>query len=182
MAAFRAVLLSAVVCLALLASDRNAAALVPAPKPFAGGRGLVLDAVAECGVFDGKFQCRPATGGKLFGKGGSIGGEAPGGGSSTWSAPSGIWPGGNNGQAPQAMPADPNACQGGMVGTPPNCQCPENSELLGGNCVHYTASTCSKGLAANALPQACANVEEKTSCKLRDDGLKDCCCVTYNKF
>ena len=69
-----------------------------------------------------------------------------------------------------------------MVGTPPNCQCPESSELLGGNCVHYTASSCSKGLAANDPPQACANVEEKTSCRLRDDGLKDCCCVTYDKF
>ena len=44
-------------------------------------------------------------------------------------------------------------CQRGMVGTPPNCHCPKNSELLGGNCVHYTA-TCSNGLAADAPPQA----------------------------
>jgi hypothetical protein len=69
-----------------------------------------------------------------------------------------------------------------MVGTPPNCKCPESSELLGGNCVHYTASSCSKELTADAQPQACANVEEKISCKLRDDGLKDCCCVSYDKF
>jgi hypothetical protein len=54
--------------------------------------------------------------------------------------------------------------------------------LLGGNCVRYTASACSNGLAVDALPQACRGVEEKLSCKLREDGLKDCCCVTYNKF
>ena len=69
-----------------------------------------------------------------------------------------------------------------MVGTPPNCRCPENSELLGGNCVHYTASACSKGLASDALPQACQGVEEKLSCTMRQDGMKDCCCVTYDKF
>ena len=47
-----------------------------------------------------------------------------------------------------------------MIGTPPNCRCPLNSELLGGNCVRYTASTCSNALAADALPQACAGIEE----------------------
>jgi hypothetical protein len=91
-------------------------------------------------------------------------------------------PGPDSGQAPQSAPVDASQCQGGMVGTPPNCKCPESSELLGGNCVHYTASSCSKELTADAQPQACANIEEKISCKLRDDGLKDCCCVTYNKF
>jgi hypothetical protein len=68
-----------------------------------------------------------------------------------------------------------------MVATPPNCRCPQNSELLGGNCVHYTASACSNGLAADALPQSC-RVEEKLSCTLRQDGLQNCCCVTYDKF
>jgi hypothetical protein len=72
-------------------------------------------------------------------------------------------------------------CQGGMVGTPPNCHCPKNSELLGGNCVHYTA-TCSNGLAADAPPQACAGAEEKLACKIRQDGLKGCCCLTYSKM
>ena len=38
-------------------------------------------------------------------------------------------------------PPDGTACQGGMVGTPPNCSCPPSSELLGGNCVRYTATT-----------------------------------------
>ena len=75
-----------------------------------------------------------------------------------------------------------STCQHGMVGTPPNCHCPQNSELLGGNCVHYTASACSNGLATDALPQACRRVEEKLACKMRDDGLKDCCCVTYDQF
>jgi hypothetical protein len=69
-----------------------------------------------------------------------------------------------------------------MVGTPPDCRCPPSSELLGGNCVRYTASACSNGLAADALPQACRGVEEKLSCTMRNDGLKDCCCVTYDKF
>jgi hypothetical protein len=69
-----------------------------------------------------------------------------------------------------------------MVATPPNCRCPQNSELLGGNCVHYTASACSNGLAAAALPQSCRSVEEKLSCTLRQDGLQNCCCVTYDKF
>jgi hypothetical protein len=69
-----------------------------------------------------------------------------------------------------------------MVGTPPNCRCPESTEQLGGICVRYTASTCSNGLAVNAPPEACQGVEEKVSCKLRDDGLKDCCCITYDKF
>jgi len=72
-------------------------------------------------------------------------------------------------------------CQHGMVGMPPNCHCPTNSELLGGNCVHYTA-TCHSGLAADANPQACPGAEEKLACKMRQDGLKDCCCLTYDKM
>ena len=72
-------------------------------------------------------------------------------------------------------------CQHGMVGTPPNCHCPTNSELLGGNCVHYTA-TCHSGLAAHANPQACPGAEEKLACKMRQGGLKDCCCLTYEKM
>ena len=72
-------------------------------------------------------------------------------------------------------------CERGMVGTPPNCHCPKNSELLGGNCVHYTA-TCSNGLAADAAPQVCAHAEEKLACKMRQDGLKDCCCLLYDKM
>ena len=101
--------------------------------------------------------------------------------------PEGTWQGqtvpGESGQGAVGVPADPGtACQNGMVGTPPNCRCPPNSELLGGNCVHYTASACSNGLAADALPQSCRGVEEKLSCTLRQDGLKNCCCVTYDKF
>ena len=71
-------------------------------------------------------------------------------------APGGIMPGPDGGQVPQSAPVDPSQCQGGMVGTPPNCKCPESSELLGGNCVHYTASSCTKELTADAQPQACA--------------------------
>lgn len=72
-------------------------------------------------------------------------------------------------------------CEHGMVGTPPGCHCPKNSELLGGNCVHYTA-TCSNGLAADFTPQPCAGADEKLACKMRQDGLKDCCCLTYDKL
>jgi hypothetical protein len=83
---------------------------------------------------------------------------------------------------PATMPdAAQTTCQGGMVGMPPNCSCPKNSELLGGNCVHYTA-TCSNGLSADSLPQACQSAEEKLSCKMRQDGLKDCCCLLYDKL
>ena len=173
--------LPALVCLALLLQAHDAAALVQALKPSAGGRGLVLDAVMECGVFDGKFQCRPSRRDKLFGKGASPGGAATQG-ASPETTPGGIMPGPDGGQAPQSVPVDPSQCQGGMVGTPPNCKCPQSSELLGGNCVHYTASSCTKELTADAQPQACAGIEEKVSCKLREDGLKDCCCVTYDKF
>jgi hypothetical protein len=72
-------------------------------------------------------------------------------------------------------------CQHGMVGAPPACHCPKDSELLGGNCVHY-AARCSNGLAANINPQPCPGEDEKLACKLRNDGLKDCCCLTYDKM
>lgn len=180
MRVFRACVLPALVCLVLLAPGHNATAVVQAPKPSAGGRGLVLDAVMECGVFDGKFQCRPARGGAAFGKAATPGAKIPS--QSDLPPPPMPWPGNPSGQPVQGGTSDPNACQGGMVGTPPNCRCPESTEQLGGICVRYTASTCSNGLAVNAPPQACQGVEEKVSCKLRDDGLKDCCCVTYDKF
>jgi hypothetical protein len=181
MRVFRAFVLNAGATLLLLAAGSySAAALVQALKPSGGGRGLVLDAVMECGVFDGKFQCRPATGGKLFGKGATPGAKIP---SQSDPPPAPMpWPGNPGGQAVQGGTSDPNACQGGMVGTPPNCRCPDSTEQLGGICVRYTASTCSKGLAVNALPEACQGVEEKISCTMRNDGLKDCCCVTYDKF
>jgi hypothetical protein len=84
---------------------------------------------------------------------------------------------------PSGRPEAANpTCQHGMVGTPPNnCHCPKNSELLGGNCVHYSA-TCSKGLAADFIPQPCEGADEKLACKMRQDGFKDCCCLTYDKL
>lgn len=181
---FRAFVLNAGATLLLLAFGSNtAAALVQAPEPSsAGAPGLILKAAIECGVFDGKFQCRPVRGGaRQFGKSAKPGDdlEKP---TSPETAPGGLLPGTGGGQAVQGGTPDPNACQGGMVGTPPNCRCPESTEQLGGICVRYTASTCSNGLAVNASPEACQGVEEKISCKLREDGLKDCCCVTYDKF
>jgi hypothetical protein len=178
----RALVLPALVVGLLVAlGSHNATALLPALKPSsAKAPGLVLDAVMECGTFDGKFQCRPSRGGRLFGKGAVPGDEAKEARPEPESG--GVLPGTGAGQAVQGAPADPNQCQGGMVGTPPNCRCPESTEQLGGICVRYTASTCSNGLAVNALPEACQGVEEEISCKLREDGLKDCCCITYDKF
>ena len=141
-----------------------------------------------CGTFDGKFSCRSdSKAGTQHGKNApavptATPEPAPDATGEQYTTPpaAGTWsteatPGG----APDAAGS---ACQHGMIGTPPNCRCPESSELLGGNCVRYTASACSSGLASDALPQACRGVEEKLSCRMREDGLKDCCCVTYDKF
>jgi hypothetical protein len=176
-----AVVLSALVFLPLVALNGSGAdAFVHAMRATSGHEQRLIVAVAfECGVFDGKFQCRPARGGKQFGKGATPGApEEP-----QATAPEAPPPSPDGTQGTQGWTSDTaTACQGGMVGTPPNCQCPENSELLGGNCVRYTASACNNALAADAVPQACRGIEEKLSCKLRADGLKDCCCVTYDKF
>ena len=85
-------------------------------------------------------------------------------------------------EPPGTPEATNTTCQHGMVGTPPNnCHCPKNSELLGGNCIHYSA-TCRNGLAADFTPQPCEGADEKLACKMRQDGLKDCCCLTYDKL
>jgi hypothetical protein len=81
-----------------------------------------------------------------------------------------------------AAEAVSGGCEHGMVGTPPKCHCPPNSELLGGNCVHYTATMCQKELPVNVNPEPCQDLEAKLSCKMRQDGLKDCCCLTYDKL
>lgn len=143
-----------------------------------------LEAKYVCGVFEGTYTCRyersakPRVKGAVPGKQQSD--EPPPPSEQVAPAP-GTWGTPDSGSG--TPPADSGtACKYGMVGTPPNCRCPPNSELLGGNCVRYTASACSNGLAADAMPQACRGVEEKLSCRMRDDGLKDCCCVTYEKF
>jgi len=145
---------------------------------------MPLKAKYVCGVFEGTYTCRYERSSKP-----KVKGAVPGRQQSTEpaTAPSeqiapapGTWETQNTPAG--TPPADATGCQYGMVGTPPNCRCPPNSELLGGNCVRYTASTCSNGLAADTMPQACRGVEEKLSCRMRDDGLKDCCCVTYDKF
>ena len=139
-----------------------------------------------CGNFDGKFTCRSdSSAAKQFGKNANpaapAGADSPGDSIGAQDAPPPVG-GWNTEQGTAGGTQDAAGCQHGMVGTPPNCQCPKNSELLGGNCVHYTASACSGGLASDAMPQACRSAEEKVSCTMRQDGLKDCCCVTYDKF
>jgi len=178
--------LSAFSSLMLFGLGGDAAAFVRAvPPPPLDERGLIVDAVLECGMFDGRFQCRAATGGTPHGKSapGAVRRPPPAESPGPWTGdttPGGAAP--EPGQAPAEAPAGAAAtCQNGMVGTPPNCSCPESSELLGGNCVHYTAA-CKNGLPADAPPPQCGRAEEKLACKARSDGLKDCCCITYDKF
>jgi hypothetical protein len=206
------------------------AALVCA-LPLALGGDRVM-AAFECGMFDGKFQCRAAPGAAPQGKNASPGvnsatpeepppAQAPTDGSwqGSTTAPAatdagqgsqgGGWgwgrkqetvnpgehacppgyrvlatPGPNGYCEPPAGTAEATSmgCQRGMVGTPPNCHCPKNSELLGGNCVHYTATMCQNELPVNVNPNPCQDLEAKLSCKMRQDGLKDCCCLTYDKM
>jgi len=121
--------------------------------PLALGHGNA-SAGFECGTFDGKFTCRSSSEGAQFGKNASPGGapvtnqnsapEPPAGGPGAIPPAGGAW---TTDQGTAGATPDATVCQHGMVGTPPNCQCPKNSELLGGNCVHYTASACSNGLA-----------------------------------
>jgi hypothetical protein len=173
-----------------LGGDRPAAgAQIIRPSPLSQPQ-LVHKAMFVCGTFDGKFQCKNSPGGVARGKNATPGAAEPdsseglSGEQQATSPPISPAPGDAN--APQgtwaATPDAATTCQHGMVGTPPDCRCPKNSELLGGNCVHYTASACSNGLASDAMPQACQGVEEKLSCTMRQDGLKDCCCLTYDKF
>jgi hypothetical protein len=166
----------------------EAASFGPAMQPEARSLDLLRRVAIECGTFEGQYTCRFVRGGAQHGKNAPPVQPAPpptpestpADPYATPAAP-GTWSTESNPSGAAPAP-DPNACQGGMIGTPPNCRCPPSSELLGGNCVRYTASACSNGLAADALPQACRGVEEKLSCTMRNDGLKDCCCVTYDKF
>jgi hypothetical protein len=169
------------------------AASLPEPR-------LVQEAAWVCGTFEGKFGCRSATGSVERGKNavGGVGNETP-----EMVPREAVQPGEHSCPPGYRVLAAPNAsggyceppegasegtseatnmgCERGMVGTPPNCHCPKNSELLGGNCVHYTA-TCNTGLAAEAAPQVCPGADEKLACKMRQDGLKDCCCLLYDKM
>jgi hypothetical protein len=149
-----------------------------------GGEGA--EAGIVCGMFDGKFSCRSESkAGAQFGKNATPGAkidtqdDAP---QDTTGGQDAIPPAAGGEGTAGGTPDAATTCQHGMTGTPPNCRCPKNSELLGGNCVHYTASACSNGLASDALPQACPGAEEKLACKMRQDGFKDCCCLTYDKF
>jgi len=165
-------LLALALSLALLPLARaSGAAAVPLACPaLAGAPPLVSLAKYECGTFDGHFTCR------------SVPGEAGPGGKSA--IPRITQPPSSE-EAPAPVPGEPGAtappgggsatgCQHGMVGTPPDCRCPESSELLGGNCVHYTAR-------CNVAPQPCPRPEEKLVCRLRPNGQKNCCCLTYDQ-
>jgi hypothetical protein len=179
-------LVGALLLLSLTFGGDRAAAVSPTLKPEYRASDLLRRVAIECGTFDGQYTCRFVRGGAQHGKNAPVvqpatpptPENAPG---DPYAAPPAPGPWSTEANPSGAAP-DPNACRGGMIGTPPNCRCPPSSELLGGNCVRYTASACSNGLAADALPQSCRGVEEKLSCTLRNDGLKDCCCVTYDKF
>jgi hypothetical protein len=134
---------------------------------------LLLDAVFECGMFDGGFKCRPSSGAKSFGKNATPGAPAR-----SETAPEAI-PGGEQALPNPSIPGAGDAGQTTSSGAPPAC--PANSELLGGHCIAFR-QTCRSGLAASANPPICQGAEEKQVCSIRPDGLKDCCCRTYSKF
>ena len=98
---FGAFVLPAGATLLLLAlGSNNAAALVQALRPSsADERGLIIEAKIECGMFDGKFQCRAVSGGKQFGKSAGPGDDAEKEGTSPEAAPGGLMPGPDAGQA-----------------------------------------------------------------------------------
>ncbi len=213
------VLVSFLCALPLALGDHGAAALAQSVSlPSLSRQPLVVQAVLQCGMFDGSFSCRAAPGGEMHGKN-SAPGETPaaqpegvtgeatspaaipyGGGVPAQGAEETAKPGEHScppGYKVLAVPgkfgyceppaagtaeAAPSACQHGMVGTAGNCRCPKDSELLGGNCVHYTATMCQSELPVNVNPEPCQDLEAKLSCKMRQDGLKDCCCLTYDKL
>ncbi len=151
-------------------------------------RQLLLEATFVCGTFDGKFGCRSVPGAVMRGKNATPGvdetklPDVPEGTMGTEQGIPGqetVQPGEHSCPPGYRVLAAPNAsgsyceppegaseatnmgCERGMVGTPPNCHCPKNSELLGGNCVHYTA-TCSNGLAADSRPSSLRGGRGKT--------------------
>ncbi|HEY8277512.1 MAG TPA: hypothetical protein VIG52_11075 [Methyloceanibacter sp.] len=131
------------------------------------------NAAFECGTFDGKFSCRNTSGGVQRGKAATPGaGEAPP--AASEPAPETL-PSGEGGLPP------PGADTGGSGVTPGPGGCPPSSELLGGKCVRYSA-TCRKPIAADSLMPSCQGTEEKLVCKPRPDGMKDCCCLVYDKL
>jgi hypothetical protein len=127
------------------------------------------NAALECGTFDGKFSCRNTSGGVQRGK------NAPPGGENAPEAPAETPPSGE-GQLPP-----PGAESGGSGIAPGPGGCPQSSELLGGKCVRYNA-TCRQPVGADSLVPSCQGTEEKLVCKLRPDGMKDCCCLLYDKL
>jgi hypothetical protein len=197
------------ICMRLLCALVLAALVWVLPLALGGDS---ADAIFACGMFDGRFQCKATQGGAVHGKSATPGvdetrtpAQAPEG-TTGEQATTGrgtpqevVEPGEHSCPPGYRVLAAPNAsggyceppegpseatnaaCEHGMVGTPPNCHCPKDSELLGGNCVHYTA-TCSNGLAAGFTPRPCEGADEKLACKMRQDGLKDCCCLTYDKL
>jgi hypothetical protein len=126
------------------------------------------NAAFECGTFDGKFSCRSSPGAAPMGKNAP---PTP----APEAAPQETVPSGE-GQLPPG-----GETGGGTAVTPGPAGCPPSSELLGGKCVRYYA-TCRQPVAADALMPSCAGSEEKLVCKPRPDGMKDCCCLVYDKL
>jgi hypothetical protein len=125
-----------------------------------------------CGDFGEGYTCKTQSGAIRRGKNMAVPGAS-----------------GDRSSPPVIERGDPDAlppASGGYSGayqapSAATANCPANTEMLGGHCIPYT-QTCSRGLSANANPQACRGAEEKQVCSFRPDGLKDCCCRTYTKF
>jgi hypothetical protein len=128
-------------------------------------------AAIVCGTFDGKFSCKAGSGAAQQGKA-----ATPGVSNETPEAPPETVPTGE-GQLPP-----PGVETGGGSGvTPGPGGCPPSSELLGGKCVRYSAA-CRKPVGADSLVPSCQGTEEKLVCKPRSDGMKECCCLLYDKL
>lgn len=174
-----AVALAAALAVAWSPSGR-AAPLCAAPPTSTAQSPLLRQVKFVCGQFEDGFSCKFVPGESTEGARGQYKGPPATPGASRKSAPD---------SAPPAIAPTPEGSWGATTTQqqpsqpPPRAaqSCPPNTELLGGNCVPYTAR-CTNGMALNAVPQPCAGLEEKQACKARPDGLKDCCCITYSKF
>ncbi|MEM8573103.1 MAG: hypothetical protein AAGF48_00540 [Pseudomonadota bacterium] len=170
-----------------VSTGRDQAAAISAP-PVPEST-LVQRAKIVCGNTPEGYRCRSEGGAIRRGKmpsipdsgkpsaptDGTSGGPLRGGGGGGLWGGGALW-GGNKNEAPASAPATGGAASG-SAGTG---GCPPNSERLGGHCIAYR-QTCSRGLAANAPPQACRSAQEKLVCDFRPDGLKDCCCRIYSQ-
>ena len=175
-------------------------------------RGRRAAAIFECGTFDGKFQCRATQGGVVHGKGAIPGVDRPEPHRARTHRRATAVGAASPNPMESSTPGEHSCPPGYRVLAAPQCvrqllasrreasdaaehglrarhgrhaaQLPVAPKIQ--SCWAAIACTtpprCSNGLSADALPQACRKVDEKLACKMRQDGLKDCCCLLYDKL